>query len=252
VTRGGATGPLFVAGRPQDSLLMTRLELPLSHKEHMPPRRKPQPGEGELELLRAWIAAGAPREGTLADLKAGPALVAHAAALPAALVSAAAAEAAAAAESAAREATRAAIAGTVADLQRRYPGAIDWESRSSSDLVVNAALLGAAFGDADLAALAPVAERIVWLDLSGTSVSDTGAMTLAALRRLRLLRLNETRIGDATVAALAGHPSLETLSLFRTAITPASRPALASFPKLRTLSIAETAAETPPPALPSV
>jgi uncharacterized membrane protein len=246
LARGGAAGPLFVAGRPQDSLLMTRLELPLSHKEHMPPRRKPQPGEGELELLRAWIAAGAPQAGTLADLKAGPALVSHAAALPTALVSAAAAEEAEAAERTAREAARAAIAGAVADLQRRYPGAIDWESRSSADLVVNAALLGAAFGDADLAALAPVAERIVWLDLSGTAVTDAAAAALAGFRRLRLLRLNETRVGDATVAALAGHPALETLSLFRTAITPASRSALERFPRLRTLSVAETAAARPP------
>lgn len=56
---GGDTGPAFVPGKPDESLLLTRSLLPLDHDDHMPPRDEPQPTAAELATLRLWIAAGA-------------------------------------------------------------------------------------------------------------------------------------------------------------------------------------------------
>jgi uncharacterized membrane protein len=60
LTKGGESGPALVPARPADSPLLTRIELPLSHDEHMPPEGKPQPTTNELALLSWWIDAGAP------------------------------------------------------------------------------------------------------------------------------------------------------------------------------------------------
>lgn len=57
---GGDTGPAFVAGKPDESLLLTRCALPLLDDDHMPPADEPQPTAAELQTLRLWILAGAP------------------------------------------------------------------------------------------------------------------------------------------------------------------------------------------------
>ncbi len=65
---GGKTGPLFIPGDVDRSLLIQRLHLPLSDKKRMPPRSEPQLSYDEVVLLRAWIAGGAAIHTTLADL----------------------------------------------------------------------------------------------------------------------------------------------------------------------------------------
>ncbi|MCA8966973.1 MAG: hypothetical protein H6838_06665 [Planctomycetes bacterium] len=59
IRAGGDNGPVFVAGKPDESPLVQRCELPLDDDDHMPPEGKPQPTAEELATLRAWIAAGA-------------------------------------------------------------------------------------------------------------------------------------------------------------------------------------------------
>ncbi|MBX3464084.1 MAG: hypothetical protein KF830_13000 [Planctomycetes bacterium] len=59
IRAGGENGPVLVPGRPDESPLLLRCELPLEHDDHMPPADKPQPSAPELAALRAWIAAGA-------------------------------------------------------------------------------------------------------------------------------------------------------------------------------------------------
>jgi len=69
VLRGGLDGPVVVAGKADESLMIQRLLLPLEDEDHMPPDGKPQPTEAEIALLRWWINAGAPGDGTVASLK---------------------------------------------------------------------------------------------------------------------------------------------------------------------------------------
>ena len=247
---GGKSGPALAPGDADRSRLVQRMLLPRESKEHMPPSRKPQPRPDEIEFLKQWIAAGAPREGTLAELGAGEEWLQVAARLPgrgASRDSAAASEDVplpAEIDEDAVARLRAPQAAAVAELQRRFPGTVGYESRASAALHMNASLFGSRFGDAELAALAPVAAQIVWLDLTGTAVTDRAAPQLARMARLRTLRLGATATGDATVAALAGLTELETLSLYRTAVTPAAAAQLARYPALRRLYAAETALPT--------
>lgn len=59
IQHGGENGAVVIAGKPDDSPLLSRLLLPLDHDDHMPPEGKPQPTAAEIEMLRAWIAGGA-------------------------------------------------------------------------------------------------------------------------------------------------------------------------------------------------
>ena len=62
------TGPLFLPGDPDSSLIMSRLLLPLDHKKHMAPKTEAQLTSEEVQLLRAWIQTGAPLHKKVIDL----------------------------------------------------------------------------------------------------------------------------------------------------------------------------------------
>jgi mono/diheme cytochrome c family protein len=52
---GGEDGPVVVPGDPEHSELIRRVRLPVSQKEHMPPKKEPQLGEAEVSALVAWV-----------------------------------------------------------------------------------------------------------------------------------------------------------------------------------------------------
>ena len=57
--KGGKTGPSFLPGRPNDSLLIQRLRRPLDEDGHMPPKSRTQPTASEIQAIENWIAAHA-------------------------------------------------------------------------------------------------------------------------------------------------------------------------------------------------
>jgi hypothetical protein len=120
----------------------------------------------------------------------------------------------------------------VAQLQKQFPNAPEYDSRGSIDLRLNASILGSKFGDRDLEAFAPVAEHIIVADLSRTAVSDNSAATIVAMKRLRVLRIMDTRLTDAAVLRLESLNQLESLNAYGTPITPAVLPMMAKLPKL--------------------
>ncbi len=50
---------VLIPGKDAESPLVLRTFLPDGDREHMPPRTKPQPTPGEIEVIRAWIVGGA-------------------------------------------------------------------------------------------------------------------------------------------------------------------------------------------------
>lgn len=57
--QGGENGVVVVPGKPDESPLLKRCELPPDHDDHMPPEDKKQPTAEELRTLRFWISQGA-------------------------------------------------------------------------------------------------------------------------------------------------------------------------------------------------
>jgi hypothetical protein len=242
--RGSDAGPVVAAGKPGESSLLERMRLPLQDEEHMPPSDRPQPAPEELDLLSRWIAAGASRQISLADLKLPPALAEFAARLPAKLAALPRAEAEPAWEldAAAVARNRAPLAAAVEELQRLFPGALSYESRTAATLRFTAAGFGTTFDDAALRRLAPVAAALVELDLSGTAITDASASVLGEFKALRSLRLTFTGLGDASMRAIAGAVQLETLALHGTRVTAESIGVWRSLGGLKRLHVGDTAA----------
>jgi len=243
IQRGGKDGPVLSAGEPEKSLLYQRINLPLEHTEHMPPRRRAQPSPEEMALIRRWIAIGAPEKGTLAAVHLDSRLLSVVGQLPVLLSSGAVAPDngdSGEIDPVAVAKLRDSLAATVARLQAKYPNTITYESRQSANLCLNAAPLRRNFGDDDMAALAPLHDRIVWADLSGTAVTNRSALGIGAMKSLRVLKLANTAVTDSFVPALASLKQLETLNIYDTSVTPAAMSGLERLHAIRRIYVAST------------
>ena len=233
IAKGGESGAAFTAADPDRSELIRRIRLPSSHTDAMPPRGDAGLTVAESELLRWWIAQGAPFDETLADVEvpahvlpiaesvAGPIAPRQPAVLRL--------EVAPADESAVRAVE--ALGVSVTPL-----------AAETSLLSVHGTHLGDAFGDAQLQTVAAIGPQVTWLDLSGTGVSDRG---LAALRRfpnLTRLHLDRTGITDAGLVHVATLERLEALNLYGTSITDAGLAHLSGLERLRSLYVWQTGA----------
>jgi uncharacterized membrane protein len=230
VMHGGKDGPIVQPGNAPGSDLFRRITLSASHDDFMPKGKKAL-SSGEVKLIELWIGAGASETLAKDEIKDAPA---DSGAAAAAEVTFQEIDPIAVAKG------RAAIAPAVAELQKKFPNILDYESRGSADLRLNASILGARFGDNDLAEFATVAEHITVADFSGTGITDRSAGTIAAMKRLRVLRLMNTGITDATVLRLGTLGQLESLNVFGTPVTSASLPAISGLPRLAHLYVGQT------------
>jgi uncharacterized membrane protein len=232
IMRGGKRGAIVKAGDLRGSDLFRRITLPSTDDNFMPKGGKPPLSPDQVKLIELWIADGASGIASLESIKGAPADVESSVRAEVTFGVIDFAEVAK---------RRAEIASTLATLQQRFPNVLEFESRGSADLMVNALVMGDKFKDDDLAALTPLSKNIVMADFSRTDITDRSAPVLAGMKRLRTLRLMHTRIGDLTVRSLTNLDQLESLSLFDTAVTPAALPALARLPKLQRLYVGQTA-----------
>jgi len=228
--RGGKHGSVIKAGDVKSSELFRRVTLPSSDDDAMPAQGKRHLSANEIKLIELWIAAGASAKLQANAIQGAPtnevpvvAEVTFEEIDPAAVAQ-----------------LRAPLGQVVAQLKTRFPNVLEYESRSSANLVVDASMMGAKFGDEDVAALKPLGGQIVIADFSGTAVTDRSAAVFAAMKHLRVLRLMHTKITDTSVLALGGMDRLESLDLFGTAVTPACLKAAEQLPKLHHLYAGET------------
>lgn len=59
ILKGGESGPGLVAGQPDKSEIIKRIVLPKEHDDIMPPKGEPLSAQ-QIDLLRRWVAQGAP------------------------------------------------------------------------------------------------------------------------------------------------------------------------------------------------
>ena len=232
---GGKDGLVVHAGNAQGSDLLRRITLSPDHDDFMPKESKRPLSPDEVKVIQLWIVAGASATMAADEIKDVPN---SAASTPPAEVTFEDVDLAAAAK------LRGSIAAPVEQLQKRFPNILEYESRGSADLRLNASILGTKFGDDDIAAFAPVAEHITIADFSRTSITDHSVTAIVAMKHLRVLRLMNTAIGDSTVEGLNSLEQLESLSVFGTRVTSASLPRLQKLPRLMHLYAGQTAIST--------
>jgi uncharacterized membrane protein len=232
IRKGGGDGPVIVPGRASESEIVRRIWLPPSHKHAMPPGGRNYLPPAEAAVIRWWIDQGATGDAKLGELDISADV------LPA-------------------------IEAVVGPVMRGGPSlpdvnvpladrqAVAAANRLGVSVVplasgnhfveVHCTNAGARFGDTELATIRPLAPQTVWLDLSGTCITDAGLATVAGFRNLTRLHLNHTRVSDDGLKQLVSLQHLEYLNLYGTAVTDAGLQALARLPKLRTLYVWQTA-----------
>jgi uncharacterized membrane protein len=230
IRKGGEDGPVIVPGRAADSEIIRRIWLPSSHKEAMPPGGRHPLTVSEAAVIRWWIDQGAPGDKKLGE----------------------------------REITadvEPAIEAAVGVVTRGGPSLPDVNvGPPDRQAVAAATALGVAvvplgtgnhfielhctnaeaFGDTQLAVLRPLAPQTVWLNLSGTRITDAGLATVAQFKNLTRLHLNRTTVSDRGLPQLAGLQQLEYLNLYGTGVTDVGLEPLAALKRLRTLYVWQT------------
>ena len=212
IRKGGGDGPVIVPGRASESEIVRRIWLPPSHKHAMPPGGRNYLPPAEAAVIRWWIDQGATGDAKLGELDISADV------LPA-------------------------IEAVVGPVMRGGPSlpdvnvpladrqAVAAANRLGVSVVplasgnhfveVHCTNAGARFGDTELAAIRPLAPQTVWLDLSGTCITDAGLATVAGFRNLTRLHLNHTRVSDDGLKQLVSLQHLEYLNLYGTAVTDA-------------------------------
>ena len=231
VMRGGKDGPVVQAGNTQGSDLLRRIALPANHDDFMPKGKKALSSD-EVKLIELWIGAGASDTLAKDSIKNAPGDSSASNAVAEIIFPET--------DAVTVLRMRSAVAPEVTKLQKRFPNILDYESRSSADLRLNASILGTKFGDDELADFGAVAEHITMADFSRTSITDRSAFTIAGMKRLRVLRLTNTAITDATLQRFSALDQLESLNLFGTQVTSAVLPAISKLPKLAHLYAGQT------------
>ena len=77
------------------------------------------------------------------------------------------------------------------------------------------------FGDSELAAIRPLAPQTVWLNLSGTCITDAGLATVGAIPKPHAAASQSDACVGQGLAQLAGLQHLEYLNLYGTGVTDA-------------------------------
>jgi YHS domain-containing protein/mono/diheme cytochrome c family protein len=216
---GGKDGEQpVVPGKPDVSLLYELVTLPHDDPDVMPAEGEPLTGE-QLATLKKWIEAGAPWTAVAAEegRPAGPALD-----LP---------------ELSAEQ--QAAISSARGALEERGLPALPVAAGLSA-LDVNFSLQREKVGDAEVALLAGLEPCLVWLNLSGTALTDAALAQVGRCGELRRLNISNTKVSDAGLAQLAGLGKLTYLNLYGTGVTDAGLARLAGLAQLEKLYLWQT------------
>jgi hypothetical protein len=230
IRKGGGDGPVIVPGRAAQSEIVRRIWLPPSHKDAMPPGGKHSPTVSEAAVIRWWIDQGAPGDKKLGELEitldVEPAI-----------------------EAAVGVVTRGGPSLPDVNVGPPERQAVAAANRlgvsvvplgTSTHFVELHCTNAQAFGDSQLAVLRPLAPQTVWLNLSGTRITDAGLSTVAQFKNLTRLHLNRTLVSDRGLPQLAGLRHLEYLNLYGTGVSDVGLQSLAALKRLRTLYVWQT------------
>jgi uncharacterized membrane protein len=225
--KGGEHGAIFVAGRPDESEMIKRLLLPLEHKEHMPPKEKPQLTEEEKKRLHWWIEQGADFNKIVKDY---PDFNTSAANKPA---------------------ITSAPQSYVPDVKVGQPDKQAMEALQKMNIIAlpiskDNPLLSINFiNNANIYAAKPhiqkLSKNIIWIKLADSTVTDTSLTVLAGMENLTKLYLDRTKITDEGIKTLINLKNLMFLNVVGTGVTKEGITRLAALPKLKKLFVYQTA-----------
>ncbi|MDF1825509.1 MAG: hypothetical protein P1U68_12755 [Verrucomicrobiales bacterium] len=240
----GSDFPTVIPGDADESELIVRVTLPDDHDEFMPPKGDPLTAE-EIQLLSLWIKAGAGTDLKIADLGDDSSIEATALIVESGFEGA---EEIAGTAIATYESVWDTLSPEeqeerleeVNDAAAKYHFSIMPISAEDDRLRVNVINAAKDFGDDQLALLEPVADRIVWLDLARSQITDNGLKVVSKMNALERLHLENTSVTDEGITHLGNLTGLEYLNLYNTKVGNGIFTTLAALPNLKKLYVWQT------------
>lgn len=225
IIKGSENGPVLTAGAPDKSAIYESVLLPKDDDGHMPPKGDDLTA-GEVAMLKKWIEEGANFGGWIGSTLGMPA--------------GAQTEVTKAFKPRPHDLFYAALEKEVKPLTDAQLAAAKEVGAQISAIKVESPLVRVDFltgvskcDDAKAAAILPLKENIVQLDLGRTIVTDAALKTVAELPRLISLDLRQTKITDAGLEALTALKKVETINLYGTEISDAGLKHLAKIKSLK-------------------
>lgn len=229
ILKGGENGDIIIAKNAVTSELFTRMKLPITHDDHMPPDGKKQPTKEEVQLIGAWINAGHPFDQTIktAGLEKGLFLSFFPQKIdndyPNIIVN---------------EASKDSISRIETNGIH-----VDQISKISNFLKVSC-INKPSFTDIDFELLKSISQQIAILDLGGTQVTNAIFKKLIALPHLTILKLDHTAITGEKIELLKTLNHLKSINLTSTDFEAPYLRKLADFQKLRRVYVYKTKLKT--------
>lgn len=233
IMAGGKTGPLFIAGNPDSSLLIRRILLPPGDKKHMPPASKPALADDEIALLKAWVKSGAPINKKVMELPL-------------------------------QDTFRIAAAKFLGPSEKElseivydFPAADDKKINALNNnyRVIEPQGIGSpalsvhfygrdAYSQKSLEELLPLKEQIIQLSLARMPVKDDDLAVIEKMINLRDLNLNYTNVTSKGLERLVSLQKLQEIALSGTAVDRQSLEKIAALPSIKSVYIWNTAIDS--------
>jgi|GEM_PF-1127458 len=245
ILKGGkAAGETLIPGDHKKSLMISSLLLPKDDDKHMPPVKKTPLSAGEIDILTWWVANGAKRNVTVAEIQPPSEIITAITELVPEeirqqremdrLQKIAEQKKKAKGQ---RLVLRQEIQGTVPSKLRPM---LRFVSPHDASIHFSSVSLQDQFGDSDFATLTGLAQYFTSVDLSHSAISSSTIEALSSCQNLHSLRLADTKINVADVAQLKNLKALETLSLHSTEIDSTALKHLSEISSLRHLYLWST------------
>ena len=230
--KGGKDGPVIVVGKPDKSELIKRIFLPKEDDHHMAPKEKPQLTESEKLLVRWWVENDADFAKKVKDIQQSDKVKLALAALQ--HESQEEKKSTDVPETAVEKAEEASVT------RIRNLGALVLPVSQSSNYLEADFITVKNIRNADMALLIPVSRQLVWLRLSGSTITDSALTVLGQLQNLTRLELDHTGITDQGLDQLLSLSQLQSLNLVDTKVTAAGVVKLVKLKKLRAIYLYQT------------
>ncbi|MFT5905935.1 MAG: mono/diheme cytochrome c family protein [Cryomorphaceae bacterium] len=245
IIKGGkAAGETLIPGDHKKSLLISSLMLPLDDEKHMPPKKKTQLTSGEIEILKWWVATGAKRDVTVAEVQPPSEIITAITELvPEEIRQQREMDRL---QKIARQKEKAKQQRLVLrqEIEKTVPvklrPMLRFISPHDASIHFSSVSLQEQFGDSEFATLTGLAKYFTSVDLSHSSISTPTLEALSSCLSLHSLRLADTKISVEDVALLKSLPALETLSLHSTEIDATALKHLSEISSLRHLYLWST------------
>ena len=230
--KGGKDGIVIDLFNADSSEMIKRLLLPVDNQDHMPPKEKPQPTEGQVALLHWWIANGADFRKKVKELnqpeKIKPVLLALQ-------------------EAPVIENKLASV--PVSPVEKADTSLIDKlkdhgimvlpVGRGSNYLSANF-VTDTLLRDEDIDLLLSLKKQLVWLKLGFTNLSDQKLAKIGQLHNLTKLSMEHTAIADKGIEQLKSLKQLQYLNIVGTGVTDKGLLQLKDLKELRSIYVYQT------------